>query len=201
MENYIEANFPPNVRTYIGGTTMVEGSINDLVVQSQLISMFMSLALVFIILAISNKSLVAGLIGIPPLFISLLVNFAVMGFMGIKLNLGTSMVAGVSVGVGIDYTIHCLEAFKREYRASGGKGDFLRRTFLISGKAIITNAVSVGAGFAVLLFSEFTMLADLGLLITITMFLSAFISLTLLPVMLTLFRPKFITGRPRRDEN
>jgi predicted RND superfamily exporter protein len=201
IEEYIQANFPSNVRTYIGGTTMVEGSINDLVVQSQLISMILSLALVFIILAVSNRSLAAGLIGIPPLFISLLVNFAVMGFTGIKLNIGTSMVAGVSVGVGIDYTIHYLEAFKREYRASGGTGDFLRRTFLTSGKAIVINAVSVGAGFAVLLFSEFTMLADLGLLIAITMFLSAFVSLTVLPVILAITRPKFIAGKPREIEN
>jgi predicted RND superfamily exporter protein len=106
------------------------------------------------------------------------------------------MVASLSVGVGIDYTIHCLEAFKREYRASGGTGDFLRRTFLTSGKAIIINAVSVGAGFAVLLFSEFTMLADLGLLIAITMFSSALISLTVLPALLTIVKPKFIMGKP-----
>jgi predicted RND superfamily exporter protein len=109
------------------------------------------------------------------------------------------MVASVSVGVGIDYTIHCLEAYKREYRASaaagGGLGGvFLRRTFISSGKAIIINAVSVGAGFAVLLFSRFTMLADLGLLIAITMFSSALVSLTILPALLGVLKPKFVTG-------
>jgi predicted RND superfamily exporter protein len=117
-----------------------------------------------------------------------------MGFTGIKLNLGTSMVASVSVGIGIDYTIHCLEAYKREYRASKGSGDFLWRTFISSGKAIIINALSVGAGFAVLLFSRFTMLADLGLLSALTMFSSALVSLTVLPALLGLIKPKFITG-------
>jgi predicted RND superfamily exporter protein len=192
IERYIAVNFPSGIRTYIGGTTMVEGSINDLVVQSQIISVIFSLVLVFIIIAFSNKSFTAGLIGVAPLLISILIDFAVMGFMGIRLNIGTSMVASVSVGVGIDYTIHCLEAFKREYRASGGTGDFLRRTFLTSGKAIIINAVSVGVGFAVLLFSKFTMLADFGLLIAITMFSSALISLTVLPVLLMLIKPKFL---------
>jgi len=107
------------------------------------------------------------------------------------------MVASVSVGVGIDYTIHCLEAYKREFQAAvnGGTGgsDFLRRTFISSGKAIIINAVSVGAG-AVLLFSRFTMLADLGLLIAITMFSSALVSLTILPALLGVLKPKFVTG-------
>jgi predicted RND superfamily exporter protein len=174
---------------------MVENSLNNLVVQSQIISILFSIICVFIIIAVSNKSLAAGFIGIAPLSISILLNFAVMGFAGIRLNLGTSMVAAVSVGVGIDYTIHCLEAYKREYRACGGSGGFLRKVFFSSGKAIIINAVSVGAGFAVLLLSRFTMLGDLGLLIAITMFSSALASLTVLPALLALFKPKFVAMR------
>jgi predicted RND superfamily exporter protein len=191
---YVAANFPPDVTVTVGGTTMVERSLNNLVVQSQLISMFFSIICVFIILAVSNKSLVAGCIGIAPLSISVLINFAIMGFAGIKLNLGTSMVASVSIGVGIDYTIHCLEAYKREYKASKGSGEFLWPVFISTGKAIVINAVSVGAGFAVLLFSRFTMLANLGLLIAITMFSSALVSLTVLPALLSVIKPKFVTG-------
>jgi predicted RND superfamily exporter protein len=119
-------------------------------------------------------------------------NFAVMGFAGIKLNIGTSMVASVSVGIGIDYTIHFIEAYKREYLASGGKGDFLLKAYASSGKAIIINAVSVGAGFAVLLFSQFIMLKDLGLLIAMTMGGSALFSITVIPVLLSSLNPKFI---------
>ena len=191
IKRYAAANFPPDVTVTLGGTTMVEDSLNNLVVQSQIISVFISILFVFIAIALSNKSLVAGCISIIPLTISILINFAVMGFAGIKLNLGTSMVAAVAVGVGIDYTIHCLEAYKREYRATGGV-DFLRNTFMSSGKAIIINAVSVGAGFLVLLFSQFNMLADLGLLIALAMFSSALASLTILPAMLSLIKPKFI---------
>jgi predicted RND superfamily exporter protein len=173
---------------------MVEASLNRLVVQSQLVSVIVSLFLVFLIVAVSNQSLAAGIVGTVPLSISILINFAMMGFLGIKLNIGTSMVASVSVGIGIDYTIHCIEAYKREYRSSGGKGDYLRRTFTSAGKAIMINAVSVGAGFAVLLFSQFVMLEDLGLLIALTMGTSAFVSLTVIPVLLLLFKPKFIRG-------
>jgi predicted RND superfamily exporter protein len=115
-----------------------------------------------------------------------------MGFAGIKLNLGTSMVAAVSIGIGIDYTIHYMEAYKREYRESGGKGDFIFKTFAASGKAIIINAVSVGAGFAILLFSQFVMLKHLGLLIALTMVSSALVGLTVIPVLLSIINPKFI---------
>jgi predicted RND superfamily exporter protein len=115
-----------------------------------------------------------------------------MGFAGIKLNIGTSMVASVSVGIGIDYTIHYIEAYKREYLAAGGKGAYLLKTFTSSGKAILINAASVGAGFAVLLFSNFVMLKHLGLLIAITMMSSALISLTVIPVLLLTLKPKFV---------
>jgi predicted RND superfamily exporter protein len=197
---YVVANFPSDVRVTLGGTTMVEDSLNSLVVQSQLISIIISIICIFIIISITNKTLVAGAISIIPLCISMLINFAVMGFAGIKLNLGTSMVAAVAVGVGIDYTIHCIEAYKREWQAmnrsgiSSGVGNFLRNVFFSSGKAIIINAVSVGAGFAVLIFSRFTMLADLGLLIAIAMLSSALASLTILPALLSIIKPKFIYG-------
>jgi len=194
IDFYLAAKVPSGVDVTIGGATMVEGSLNNLIVQSQIISVLISILCVFIIMAVSNRSLIAGIIGIAPLSISILVNFAVMGFTGIKLNLGTSMVASVSVGIGIDYSIHFIEAFKREYRQYGGGEGFLWHSFNSSGKAIIINAVSVGAGFAVLLLSRFNMLCDLGLLIAITMFTSALVSLTVLPVLLVALKPKFVTN-------
>jgi len=192
IKEYADANFPAGVKFTLGGTTMVESSLNDQVVQTQVVSMLFSIICVFIIVSLANKSLMAGIIGIIPLSISILINFAVMGFFEIKLNLGTSMVAAVAVGIGIDYSIHCIEAYKREYLAFGGKGDFLRQVFFSSGKAITINALSVGAGFAVLVLSNFVMLGDLGMLIAITMFSSAFVSLTVLPALLLLIKPKFI---------
>lgn len=199
MRAYVEDNFPKNVSVTIGGTALVERSLNNLVVQSQLVSLAVSLALVFVILSVYYRSLVAGLIGLAPLSISILVNFAVMGWTGIKLNIGTAMVASIAVGVGIDYTIHYMAAYHNEFLATGGKGDFLRRTFKDSGKVILMNAASVGLGFAVLALSQFNILADLGKLILLTMATSSITSLTLLPVLLAYFDPAFIR-RPLPSE-
>ena len=192
IRRYIKDNFPTTVETIIGGVAMVESSLNRLVVHSQLISIVVSILVIFFIIAFANRSFVAGVIIIAPLSICIFVNFAVMGFAGIKLNIGTSMMACLCLGIGIDYTIHYMEAYRREYIASGGKGDFLPRTFNVSGKAILINAASVGAGFAVLLLSQFVMLQDLGLLIALAMGSSALVSLTVIPVLLSIIKPKFI---------
>ncbi|MDR0313001.1 MAG: MMPL family transporter, partial [Treponema sp.] len=83
IREFIDANFPENINTIIGGTALVESSLNRLVVQSQISSVLSSLFLVFIILSISYRSLIAGLVGIAPLSVSILMNFAIMGFLGI----------------------------------------------------------------------------------------------------------------------
>jgi len=187
---YIAVNFPKNVRVVIGGYATIEGAITDLIVNSSIISIALSVLMVFIIVAVSNKSLFAGVVGAVTLTLAILCNFAIMGFLGIKLNIGTALMGSLTVGIGIDYTLHFIEFFKREYRIE--KQDFLRRTFLGCGKAILINALSVGLGFAVLAFSRFLIVADLGILIALCMVITALISLTVIPALLTLIKPKFI---------
>ncbi|MFA6508077.1 MAG: MMPL family transporter, partial [Treponemataceae bacterium] len=192
IRDYIDENFPKNVKVTIGGPALVEGALNRLVVQSQIQSIFFSLLTVFLILAVYYRSLIAGVIGLVPLSISVLINFGVMGFFGIKLNIGTAMISSITVGTGIDYIIHYLAAYHHEFLAMKNGGDFFRRTFLSSGKAILFNAISVGAGFAVLAFSQFTMLAYFGILVALAMATSATVSLTLLPILLNWLKPAFI---------
>ena len=207
--SFVEENFPKDVKVSVGGSALIEASLNRQVVNSQIISLFASLAMVFLIIAFSNRSFIAGFIGIIPLSISILINFAVMGFLGIKLNLGTSMIASLAVGIGIDYTIHYMESFKQEkynpglfVPRSGELQMFLSRTFAVSGKAIIINALSVGMGFAVLVFSRFNMLGDFGLLIAITMAISGLVSLTVIPAVLLTIKPVFAYyEKPKKVKN
>jgi predicted RND superfamily exporter protein len=200
IDSYAKEVFPDTVRFLRGGGSALEVTITDLVTQAQLITIALSVLMVFIIIAISNRSLVAGLIGSIPIVIAILCNFALMGFVGIKLNIGTAIIASLIVGIGIDYTIHFMDSFKHEYQRREESADpdaFLRRAFLSSGKAIIINAVSVGAGFAVLALSSFTIISDVGLLVAFSMLVTALLSLTLIPALLLLIQPRFIYGEGR----
>jgi predicted RND superfamily exporter protein len=197
VNGYIEANFPKNVKVLVGGGAAQEGALSVLVMNSQIVSIFVSVLVVLLIVAFSNRSLAAGLVAALPLSIAIIGNFAVMGFLGITLNMATAMIASLAVGIGIDYTIHFIEAFKREYEATAAGsagGDYLYRTFAGSGKAILINAVSVGAGFCVLAFSRFRIMAQFGGLVALSMAISAIVSLTVIPVLLTTVKPKFIYG-------
>jgi len=190
---YVKDNFPKDISVEPNGSMFIEQSLNTLVVQSQLISVAVSFGIVFLILAIYYRSIIAGIIGIIPLMISVALNFGFMGIVGIKLNIGTAMVASFAIGIGIDYTIHYLAAYHHEYTKRRNDPNFLIHTFYGSGKAILFNAVSVGAGFAVLMLSKFNMLSELGLLIALVMGTSSFASLTVLPTILSIVKPRFIT--------
>jgi predicted RND superfamily exporter protein len=189
INRYAAANFPKNVSVLVGGGAMQQGAISTLVLNSQIVSIFITVLIVFLIVAFSNKSAMAGLISALPLSITILCNFAVMGFLHITLNMATALLSSLIVGIGIDYTIHFMEAYKREFRAGG---DYLYRTYATSGKAILVNAVSVGASFAVVMFSQFRLVGQFGLLVCQAMFVSAAVSLTVIPVLLEAIRPKFI---------
>jgi predicted RND superfamily exporter protein len=192
INRYVAANFPKNVTVLVGGGAMQEGAISALVLNSQIVSIFITVLIVFLIVALSNKSAAAGFISALPLSITILCNFAVMGFLHITLNMATALISSLIVGIGIDYTIHFMEAYKREFQAGG---DYLYRTYTTSGKAILINAISVGASFAVIIFSQFRIVGQFGILVCQSMVISAVVSLTVIPVLLETIRPKFIFGK------
>jgi predicted RND superfamily exporter protein len=197
---YAKDAFPDTVRFTLGGGSMLDVALTDLMTESQLITIAISILMVFVIIALSNRSISAGLICGVPILIAIFCNFAVMGALGIKLNIATAIIASLIVGIGIDYTIHFMDAFTFEYRARKEGEDertVLHRAFRSSGKAIITNAVSVGAGFAVLAFSNFQMMADVGILVAFAMIITSLLSLTVIPALLVTVRPKFIYGDKR----
>ncbi len=191
--NYTDSNFPENYHVTVSGHANMALAANNLIISSQIMSIFLSFVIVFLIVAFSYKSIIAGIYGIIPLAFSLLINFGFMGYSGIKLDIGTSMVASIAIGIGVDYTIHFLSTYHYERKKTDDLNLVTRRTLTSSGKAIIFNAISVAAGFLVLIFSNFYPLVYLGLLIAITMFTSSIASLTILPILLNVFKPKFIS--------
>jgi len=189
---FVKNRFPKNVTVEMAGMAFIEKGIIDVVISSQIWNIASSLIMVCIILMIFFRSFVAGLLSVVPLSVSILVNFGLMGFFGIKLDAATSMVAAITIGTGIDYTIHFLVAFHRGRKIHGDFHALMERTILTTGKAIMFNAISVAAGFMVLVFSAFNPLMYLGILIALTMATSSIVSLTLLPVLLDLIKPKFL---------
>lgn len=192
IKDYAENNFPEGYDVSIAGYADMENAMTTLITGSQVSSLILSLILVFIIVALSFKSVAAGFFGAVPLSFAIIINFGVMGFTGIHLDMVTAMIASIAVGIGIDYTIHFLSAYRHERLISDDIREVTEKTMQTTGKAILFNASAVAAGFLVLCFSNFTTLKYIGGLVALTMLTSSAAALTVLPVLLNIFKPAFI---------
>jgi len=172
--------------------SMVLGKIvDDLTIRGQIESMIVSTLVVFALVALILRSLTAGLLGILPLLLCILINFGVLGWLGIALMMGTATIASVALGIGIDYAIHFLNMAKIRVGGAESVEQALEDTAGTAGRAIVYNAAAVGFGFLVMIFSLFKGDIYFGALITLTMFTASLATLTLLPCLICTFRPKF----------
>lgn len=191
-EAYAAAHFPEGYTIHATGNAQLEYVMTELIISSQLQSLLFSLASVFLILTIYFRSPLAGLVGAAPLIFAILLNYMAMGIFGINLDMFTSLIASIAVGVGIDYTIHFMTNYRDERRLSGSLQEVTRRTLEKSGRGIVTNALSVGLGFLVLCLSRFVVLRYIGILVAVVMFTSSLLAMTVIPGLLNIFDFKFM---------
>jgi predicted RND superfamily exporter protein len=93
----------------------------------------------------------------------------------------------------VDYSIHYLSRLRASMRDGLPFEAAVLETVRYSGKAIASNAFTVGIGFTALLFSVFSPLATMGWMITTTMIVSAVATIILFPAVLKTFPALFFT--------
>ena len=174
------------------GMPPIYQKLDESIVKSQIQSIIIALVLVFICLVFLMRSFVGGLIGLTPIVFTLLIIFGFMGVSGIPLDIATVLVGGISIGIGIDYSIHFLNRFRKEFKKAGTELDALDKTLETTGKAILINVLSVTMGFLVLILSNLVPLQRFGILVAIVMIGSGIGAITLLPAIILLTKTSFI---------
>lgn len=155
---------------------------------SQLQSFALALALTFIIMLLIRRSLRLGLISITPIVFTLGLVYGFFGLAGVELDYVTMMVASVSIGVGIDYSIHFVHGVKNGLDRGRPMEEAIALAFQEKGPAIAANSLSVVMGFAVLLLASMSPLRTFGGIMVGSMFLAAFSALTILPSLLLMVK-------------
>ncbi|MCK5535569.1 MAG: MMPL family transporter, partial [Bacteroidales bacterium] len=156
----------------------------DLILEGQIMSLFLSLLIVIGLLSLMFKNFKIGLIGSIPIVITAFISFGTMGFLNIPLNTTTALLSSIAIGIGIDYAVHFIEQYRSNAIKTGDKLLTAQKTMAHSGRAIIFNAIVVIAGFLVLIFSVFPPNRELGALVSLNMFTSLVGTLTIMLVML-----------------
>ena len=165
------------------GMPQVMKEMNDRIIVDQVGSIFLAVVLVFLLMWLTLGSLKMALIGIVPLGTTLIALFGFMGYAGISLNIITSTMASITIGVGIDYSVHFTTLFKTFY----GKHDSERAAimaFEYVSSPVLANALGLALGLSALLLSPLKFHMYMSMLMWVTMLVSSIISLTFLPTIL-----------------
>jgi predicted RND superfamily exporter protein len=184
----------PECSFQLSGLAPIYQRLDSALASSQLWSLLLATIFMFACNLLLLRSVTGALVGLMPIIFTLFVLFGVMGAAGIPLDIATVLIGSISLGMGIDYSIHFLSRYRREIAGGRTREEALVETLATTGKAIVINVATVSIGFLALLFGGLIPLQRFGLLIPVTMISSGAAALTLLPAAM-LLTP---TGATRR---
>ncbi len=179
--DFARQHFPKQLSLEVTGFGMAISASSRLLTAGQLKSLSISLVLIFGMMFLMFLSAKVGLIAILPNCFPIIMNFGIMGWLGIKLSLATSLIASIAIGLAVDDTIHYLHRYNLEFRKDLDKDRALRDTIKRVGKPILLTSLTISIGFLILMFSQFKPTAIFGFLMAITMASALIGALIILP--------------------
>jgi predicted RND superfamily exporter protein len=171
--------------------------------QSLLYSQYSTFGFVFLVIlamfVVLFGALKVSVIAIIPNLISAGVIIGLMGLIGLPLDLMTITIAAITVGIGVDDTIHYTHRFKEEFKKDQNYIAAMHRSHKSIGMSMYYTSVTIIFGFSILAASSFMPTVHFGMLTGIAMLVALISNLILLPVLLVNFKalgnPDFNDGK------
>jgi uncharacterized protein len=198
LEEFLESNTNPAIASFkITGTSYLIDINNELIAKSTLQGLGIALVAIALITGLLFRSWRMTFLAIIPNILPILMIAGIMGFLGINLKLSTAIIFTIAFGIVVDDSIHLLSKLNLELKKGHSYFIALRRSFLSGGKAITLTTLILAGGFFTLIFSSFSGVHYIGLLIFITLCIALIMDLTLLPALISLLRYRL--ERNRKD--
>lgn len=176
-----------------GGTLGVQTAMNDIVVREKIINMIQVGVIIFVLCAIVLRSLVGALLVLTPLTLAVIVILGTMGWLGVWLDMSTAAITAMGVSIGADFAIYLLFRVREELRRGCPIDAALLKGLRTSGKAALYVSSAVVAGYLTLALSGFSVWLRLAFLTSMTVALSAVAACAVLPAIVRLVQPRFLT--------
>jgi predicted RND superfamily exporter protein len=159
----------------------------DSMIRDQWLTFGVAAAGIGLTMLIALRNVTLSLIALVPNAMPIFFVLGMMGWLGIKINMGAAMIAAVSMGLSIDSSIHYLISFQRARREGSSVHDALVSVHKTVGRAITFSTLALIVGFAVLCTSQFVPTIYFGSLVSLSMLGGMAGNLVVLPLLITLF--------------
>lgn len=176
---------------WVTGSEVLAVGVTDELTESQTesvtITILAALVLLMIFFGITEKRPILGVLTVLP--IGLVVGWVLgtMFLLGISYNVMTALITALTIGVGVDYTIHITHRFLEEQARGLGIGRAVHESLRTTGGALIGSALTTAGGFGMLLFSPLTPMQQFGGLTALTIVFSLVAAFFVLPPLLVLW--------------
>ncbi|MEW4488636.1 MMPL family transporter [Thalassoglobus sp. JC818] len=167
---------------YVLLANLIKSLLND-----QLLSFVIAALGITGTIAFALRSIKLGLISTIPNMFPILVVIGAMGWLDVPVNIGTAMIASVSIGLTVDATIHYIFTYQRQRRSGHDHETSVVKAHTEVGLAMVLATLALVVGFSVLILSNFVPLADFGILVSVAMAGGLLCNLFLLPSLLKIF--------------
>ncbi|MBN2625854.1 MAG: MMPL family transporter [Spirochaetales bacterium] len=190
IESVLDEYAPEGVTYKIMGPRLFFQDLYNQLNRDLAVSTITAFILIFLVASYTFRSLLYGLLSLVPMFAGVLMNFILMVIFNIPLDLTTVMVSCVSIGIGVDDSIHFLLHYQKDQD--------LYHTMELTGRPIVLTSLSIVAGIILLLFSTFRPIGYFGVLISIALVNTTLGCLVFLPSFLSFQTRRFGEKKIRR---
>jgi hypothetical protein len=184
----------------VTGFFVLLSQLVDRMLSDQWLTFLIAAAGIFILLAVSFRSPLLATVALVPNALPIFVVLGLLGWVGERINMGTAMIAAVSMGLSVDSSIHYLAAFRRRLASGQPIAAALETAHQTAGRAMIFSTLALVIGFLALTTSGFIPTVSFGALSCLTLTGGLLGNLVVLPVLLSLLAPWLGSGC-RADEN
>jgi predicted RND superfamily exporter protein len=181
---YVTERFPPGLRVVPTGTVVLITGTSSRIVFDQIKSVSLALLVIFAVMAFMLLSARIGLLAILPNMLAITVFFGLLGWFGIFLNLGTSLIATIALGIAVDSSVHYMWRLGRELRGESDQAAAIQRTMRAVGGPMLCITLALAAGFLTFGGSSFPPVRNFGILTSITVAAAFGANLIVLPALL-----------------
>jgi uncharacterized protein len=172
------------------GLSHLMTQVTSAIISTQFQSTALSCAIILAMLVLALRSLRLGVLALLPTLLAVALVLGTMGWLGIRIDLSTALVASVATGLSVDDTFHCLLRWKREIRAGRAADEALRVSYAGAGPGVVLSSVAVSIGFLALVVSEFVPTANFGWLVAVATLGGSIGNLVVLPALLAALEGK-----------
>ena len=175
---------PPSAQLNTTGTLVLMNLTSDQLAREQMKSLLLSVTFIATILIFLCRSFKVGLMCMIPAGLPVLMFFGVLGWTGLSLNVNTSVIAAIAIGIGVDNCIQYLVRFQRCRNEGLSLQAATRQSLTRAGGPMSAAAAVVALGFLVFGLSRFAPVSQFGLLSASVMGFNLLTNLLLLPILL-----------------